>query len=119
MAIIVGFIYLAFLATLLYAVLFVGNLGAPRTIDLGPAAPAFQAWVIDGSLLALLALLHSARIHARSSQPDGRGGAGRSAHAYALIASLVLTGFFMAWRPLPQIIWSLSGAPARDRKSVV
>ena len=60
MAIIVGFIYLAFLTALLYAVLFVGDLGAPRTIDLGPAGPALQAWVIDGTLLALFALLHAA-----------------------------------------------------------
>jgi hypothetical protein len=112
MAIIVGFIYLAFSAALLYAVLFVGNLGAPRTIDLGPAPPPLQAWVIDGTLLALFALLHGALTHVRSSEPGWRSGAGGSAHAHALIASLVLTALFIAWRPLPQIIWSLSGAPA-------
>jgi hypothetical protein len=112
MAIIVGFIYLAFLAALLYAVLFVGDLGAPRTIDLGPAAPPLLAWVIDGTLLALFALLHAAWMHVPSSAPGGRVGAGRSGHAYALIAGLALTAFFTAWRPLPQIIWSLSGAPA-------
>jgi methanethiol S-methyltransferase len=112
MAIIVGFIYLAFSAALLYAVLFVGNLGAPRTIDLGPAAPPLQAWVIDGTLLALFALLDAALTHVQSSEPGRRSGAGYSAHAHALIASLVLTALFIAWRPLPQIIWSLSGAPA-------
>jgi protein-S-isoprenylcysteine O-methyltransferase Ste14 len=114
MAIIVGFIYLAFLAALLYAVLFVGNLGAPRTIDLGPAAPPLQAWVIDGTLLALFALLHATLTHMRWSEPGGGRGAGRSGygHACALIASLVLTALFIAWRPLPQILWSSSGAPA-------
>jgi methanethiol S-methyltransferase len=112
MAIIVGFIYLAFSAALLYAVLFVGNLGAPRTIDLGPGAPALQAWVIDGTLVVLFALLHAVLTHVRSSEPGRRSGAEHSAHAHALIASLVLTAFFIAWRPLPQIIWSLSGAPA-------
>jgi methanethiol S-methyltransferase len=112
MAIIVGFIYLAFLAALLCAVLFVGDLGAPRTIDLGPASPPLLAWVIDGTLLALFALLHAAWMHVPSSAPGGRVGAGRSGHGYALIAGLALTAFFIAWRPLPQIIWSLSGAPA-------
>jgi methanethiol S-methyltransferase len=112
MAIVVGFIYLAFLAALLYAVLFVGDLGAPRMIDLGPATPALLAWVTDGTLLALFALLHAAWMHEPSSAPGGRGGAGRSGHAYALIAGLTLTAFFIAWRPLPQIIWSLSGTPA-------
>ena len=113
MAIIVGFIYLAFVAALLYAVLFVGNLGAPRTIDLGPAAPPLQAWVIDGTLLALFALVHATLTHMRSESGGGRG-AGRSGygHARALIASLILTALFIAWRPLPQILWSSSGAPA-------
>ena len=112
MAIIVGFIYLAFSTALLYAVLFVGNLGAPRTIDFGLTAAPLQGWVIDGTLIALFALLHAVLTHVRSSEPDGRSGAACSAHAHALIASLVLTAFFMGWRPLPQIIWSLSGAPA-------
>jgi methanethiol S-methyltransferase len=112
MAIIVGFIYLALSTALLYAVLFVGNLGAPRTIDLGPAPPPLQAWIIDATLLTLCALLHAALTHVQSSAPGRRSGAGHSAHAQALIASLVLTAFFIAWRPLPQIIWSLSGAPA-------
>jgi hypothetical protein len=112
MAIVVGFIYLAFLAALLYAVLFVGNLGAPRTIDFGLTAAPLQGWVIDGTLIALFALLHAVLTHVRSSEPDGRSGAACSAHAHALIASLVLTAFFMGWRPLSQIIWSLSGAPA-------
>lgn len=76
MAIIVGFIYLGFLTVLLYAVLFVGDLGARRAIDLGPAGPALQAWVIDGTLLALFALLQVALTHVRS-EPGGRSGAGR------------------------------------------
>lgn len=111
MAIVVGFVYLAFLAALLYAVLFVGDLGAPRMIDLGPAAPPILAWVIDGTLLAVFALLHAAWMRLPSSQHGGRR-AGRSGHGYALIAGLALGAFFIAWRPLPQIIWSLSGAPA-------
>jgi hypothetical protein len=76
MAIVVRFVYLAFLAALLYGVLFVGNLGAPRTIDVGPAVPPLQAWVIDGTLLALLALLYAALRHVRWPEPGGRRGAG-------------------------------------------
>jgi hypothetical protein len=114
MAIVVRFIYLAFLAALLYGVLFVGNLGAPRTIDVGPAVPPLQAWVIDGTLLALLALLYAALRHVRWPELGGRRGAGgsRYGHARALIASVVLTALYIAWRPLPQILWSSSGAPA-------
>jgi methanethiol S-methyltransferase len=101
MAIIVGLIYLVLLAAVLYATLFVGNLAAPRTIDFGPTAAPLQAWMID--LLALVALAAAAGIRPRPT---------RSAHGTALLAGVVLTAFFIVWRPLPQIIWAFGGAPA-------
>jgi protein-S-isoprenylcysteine O-methyltransferase Ste14 len=51
--------YLAFLAAVLYAVGFVGNLFVPMSIDSGPEGPALFAAVVDALLLLLFAVPHS------------------------------------------------------------
>jgi methanethiol S-methyltransferase len=110
MVIVAGLVYVALLSALLYAILFVGNLGAPRSIDLGPAAPHLQAWVIDGVLAVLFVVLHAALTRLRSSAPNTKSGAARA--GYALILSLVLAAIFVGWRPLTQSVWSVEGLAA-------
>lgn len=52
--------YLAFLATFLYAIGFVGNLPMlPRTVDVGPAGSLPAALAVDLALLALFAAQHT------------------------------------------------------------
>jgi len=103
MAIVAGLIYLTFLAVLSYAILFLGNLGAPRSIDIGPAAAAHEAWLIDTALVTLLALLHGAL--GRLRWPAARAGMARGIHA--LIASVALAALFIGWRPLAGSVWAL------------
>ncbi len=104
-------VYLLFLATLVYAVAFVGNLPiAPNTIDRGPSAPVVDALIVDGALLAMFAVQHS--VMARQGfkrwwtrlvpSPVERT-------TYVLLSSLALALLLWQWRPLPQIVWATSG----------
>jgi len=51
--------YVAFLATYLYALGFVGNFGVPTTLDGAARVPLGIGIVVDVGLLALFALQHS------------------------------------------------------------
>jgi protein-S-isoprenylcysteine O-methyltransferase Ste14 len=52
-------VYVLFLGTFLYAVAFVGNLPAPKTLDSGEAGPLAQSLLINVLLLAAFAIQHS------------------------------------------------------------
>jgi protein-S-isoprenylcysteine O-methyltransferase Ste14 len=109
-----GVAYLAFLASILYAVGFVGNLIVPKSIDTQGDASLVAALVCDALLLGLFAVQHSVMARAgfkavwtkivpRSLERS----------TYVLISSLLLLLIFWQWRAVPQVVWQASGDAAR------
>jgi len=100
--------YVAFLATFLYAIGFVGNLFVPRSMDAPPAGDIASSLVIDLALLLAFALQHS--VMARPGfkrwltrlvpEPAERS-------TYVLASSLALIALFAYWRPLGGTVWSV------------
>jgi methanethiol S-methyltransferase len=101
--------YLAFLASFLYAVGFVGNLLVPKSIDSGPNGSLAASALVDTLLLLLFAVPHSVmarptfkRWWTRFIPPPVE----RS--TYVLVSSLTLGLLFWQWRPIPSVLWHVT-----------
>jgi methanethiol S-methyltransferase len=101
--------YLVFLPAFLYLIGFVGNLFLPTTIDKGHLSPPIQSIGIDLALLSLFAMQHSVM-----ARPSFKRWWTRftpvsiERSTYVLLSSLILLLLFWQWRPIPNMVWSVT-----------
>ncbi len=107
-----AFGYLALLVAICWGMLFVGgDVGALYRGARGAEAP-LRAGFVDVALLLLPALLYlGSRMLPGVSRRLAARGLERSTQAWA--AAAVLTVIYLAWRPLPHVLWSVDGSLQR------
>ena len=104
-------VYLFFFSTFVYFIGFVGNFFVPISVDVGPSVPLTQALAINVLLVALFAVQHT--IMARTGfklwvtkiipQPAERS-------TFVLFATSVLALLMVLWKPIPTVLWDVSGS---------
>jgi protein-S-isoprenylcysteine O-methyltransferase Ste14 len=107
--------YAVFLATILYAIGFVGNFWQVLGLRVAqPESSLLEALLVDLSLLAVFALQHSGMARPRFKRWWTRTvPAVVERSTYVLAASLCLDLLFWGWRPLgTTVLWQLSGTAA-------
>lgn len=103
-------VYLFFFATFVYFIGFVGNFFVPVSVDVGPSAPVAVAVVVNLLLVALFGVQHTIMARSRFKlwvtkiipQPAERS-------TFVLFATTALFLLIVLWRPIPAVLWDVSG----------
>ncbi|HUJ01812.1 MAG TPA: NnrU family protein [Usitatibacter sp.] len=109
-----GVVYIAFVGTFLYAIGFVANLGVPKSIDTGAAAPLPVALAVDLALLGLFAVQHSLMARRSFKRWWTRiVPAHLERSTFCLAATAALALLLWQWRPIPEpVIWNVANPAA-------
>ncbi len=98
--------YFIALASLVYAIGFIGNLYVPKTIDSGVAPPIGEALLVNVLLLGLFAVQHSVMARpAFKSQWTEFIPVAAERSVYVLLSGLILWLLFWQWRPMSDEVW--------------
>jgi protein-S-isoprenylcysteine O-methyltransferase Ste14 len=101
--------YLLFLVTFTYAILFVEGIVVPKTIDSGDPGDLVMSLVVNGLLLGLFAVQHTIMARPGFKRWWTRIiPAEMERSTFVLAATLALALLLWQWRPLPQLVWSVS-----------
>ncbi len=101
-------VYVIFLATFVYSIGFVGNIGVPKSIDSGAQGPVIASFVINLALLSVFALQHSIMARPAFKRVWTKlipKAAERS--TYILMTCAALIAIFVFWKPLLAPIWDV------------
>ena len=107
-----AFCYLVFFFTFLYLIGFIAGLPLPRTIDSGPASHAIIAIPVNMLLMMLFAVQHTIMARRGFKRRWLKIVSWRTERStFVLAASLILILLFWQWRPIPRVVWDLTGGP--------
>ncbi|MGD2069193.1 MAG: NnrU family protein [Gemmatimonadota bacterium] len=102
--------YLAFLLPVGYLFGFLADLGVPKTVDRG-AGPLGPALAVDLALLLLFGIQHSVMARPAFKRtirrwiPDAL-----ERSTYVLVSGLTLAVLYWFWRPVPAVLWDVTGS---------
>jgi methanethiol S-methyltransferase len=100
--------YALFLGVFVYAVLFVGGLGVPTTLDGPRQVPLGLGLAINMLLVLAFAIQHSVMARPGFKRWVGRWLAAPAERStYVLCSSLALALLFWQWQPLGGVIWDV------------
>lgn len=101
--------YLVFLVTFCYAVLFVGNLWVPKSIDMGgQAAAGYGDWLVNVLLLGLFGLQHAIMARPAFKARWTRIIPRAAERPTFVLATCVCLGLmYWQWRPMTSVVWSV------------
>jgi protein-S-isoprenylcysteine O-methyltransferase Ste14 len=105
--------YVIFLASFLYAVAWLGNFIAPKTIDSGSAGSLLGAIFVNLGLLTAFAVQHSVMARPAFKREWTKVvSPAIERSTYVLLASLLLFAICFGWRSMPAVVWQAEGAAA-------